>query len=735
MTLHLGNNTKTQHAIKLSPNVLTQHMAVMGMTGSGKCLGPDVPVLMFDGSIKRAADIRIGDQLMGPDSKPRTAHSTVSSRGEMFKIVPVVGDSWTCNDVHILTLVHTETNEVIDLPLNEYLAKSASFKHRWKQFFTSVDFPQVQECPVDPYFLGVWFGDGTKKTNGLGLAGISISKPDPEIFELCKETANKWGLNVTVDNSGSCPTFSIVGDTTNRGKPNPLTNVMRELLGSNLCVPSCIQYGSKETRMAFLAGFLDSDGYLSNGVFDLVQKRHDYIDSVSFIARSLGIRATTSLKVVDGTEYKRVCLSGDFTQLPMRIPRKIASVRNQVKDVTRTGFTVEALGEGDYAGFTLDGDGRFLLGDFTVTHNTGLILGMVEDLIENNVPAIVVDIKGDMANIALESPLKDKMALRIFTPGASHGESVNMFANMADPDRYQNATTTILKMIKEKDYDLISAKHVYISKILCNNYASQKNATLETLIEDIMEPPFMNVGKMDVDSVMPGRTRTALATKINNMIASPSFAEWYTGSEIDVEEMFKKRKDGRTNVTVFSVAHITNEDQRMMALSLLFDQVLGWMRKQQGADGLRAALIVDECVGLLPPYPANPPTKAALMTLLKQARAFGLGLVLSSQNPMDVDYKSMSNCATWLIGRLQMKNDRERVLDAVTSTQAYSRTVLNDRITRLTARQFMLVRVNAFEDITTKNVKCKLKGPLHPREISKILKEYSDVDDYEDCIN
>lgn len=369
----------------------------------------------------------------------------------------------------------------------------------------------------------------------------------------------------------------------------------------------------------------------------------------------------------------------------------------------------------------------------TGSGKTGMILGMVEDLLESNTPAVLIDIKGDMANILLQDKsFQDRLNVKIYTPGADHGTKVNIFSNMEDPSRVNNAVSALLKMIKEKDTDPVNIKHVFLSTILHHNHRNNLECSLKTLIDDILEPPFVSLGKMELDAVFPDRSRQALAAKLNSLLAAPSFQDWYDGERLDLDELLKKRDDGKVNVTVYSVAHIVNEDQRMFALSLILDEMLCWMRRQEGSDDLRAVCVVDECAGILPPYPANPPTKLPVMTMLKQARAFGLGLILSSQNPMDFDYKAMSNCGTWIIGRLQMKNDRERVLDAVTSSNPYGRQTLNDRIARLLPRQFTLVRQNVCEDILSKNVKCQLRGPMHPMEISSLVRKYSEnVNEYE----
>lgn len=351
---------------------LTEQMSVIhGATGFGKCLAPETLVLRKDGSAVRADEVQAGDELLGPDSFPRRVLGTTKGRGQMFRIVPTKGEPWVCNDVHVLTLVKSTTGEIVDIPLDVYLRKSKTFKHLHKLFFPAlgVDFVRTLSSPIDPYFLGVWFGDGRKSLEHV----VEVSKPDQEIEDACRATANKWGLSLTVDRrEGACPSYRIVG----QGKgTNALIVAMRELVGPLATVPDVILKGSRETRLAFLAGFLDTDGHTVSGGIDIVQKRKDYAEAVTFLARSLGLRAVSSTKQVNGFDYHRVNISGHTDRIPMRVARKVPAPRLQKKDPSRSGFTVEAIGEGDFAGFTLDGDGRFLLGDFTVTHNTEQKIG------------------------------------------------------------------------------------------------------------------------------------------------------------------------------------------------------------------------------------------------------------------------------------------------------------------------------------------------------------------------
>jgi hypothetical protein len=357
---------------------------VLGSPGMGKCLGPDVPVLRYDGYLVPAERVRVGDVLMGPDGTPRRVLSTTRNIGPMYRITPTKGDPWTCNDVHILTVVDSVSDAVTDIPLDQYLTKPEHFKHHAKLFqpANGVDFKYVEPPPVDPYFLGLWFGDGNKPgedydNNFTGLKSVAITTGDPEVVATCEAVAAQWGLGLTASQKpgANCKTYRLSGGLANKGKgkTNDLLDVMRVLVGPDAVIPHAVITGSRETRLAFLAGFLDADGNLDSGTYGFTQKRGDYADAVAFIARSVGLRVTRGIKTVAGAVYHRLYISGDLDKLPLRIPRKQAAPRRQVKDALRVGFSVEAIGAGEYAGFELDGDGRFLLGDFTVTHNTSLM--------------------------------------------------------------------------------------------------------------------------------------------------------------------------------------------------------------------------------------------------------------------------------------------------------------------------------------------------------------------------
>lgn len=365
------------------------------MTGLGG-LAKGTPVLFDDGRVWPVEQVGVGDRLMGPDGKTRTVASVKSGRSALFRIDPVKGAPWTCSGRHMLTLVHSVTNTVIDIPLDQWANRHISFRRDHKLFSVGVTgFKNsfgVPSRPIDPYFLGVWFGDGGKfildNDGGPAIGGVTISKPDAEILALCKEQARQWGLHVNVNNSNGtrCPTYRLSADEAKRGegaarngrwKPNLLLCALRALLGTEIKIPDAYLHAPRPERLQFLAGLCDTDGELADTTFVISQKREDWARAIWQLARSLGFYAgfksrTSGYRKADGSFFKGtywvISISGDTNQIPTRLARKKAAPRRQKKIATRTGVTVVALGEGDWRGFTLEGnDGRFLLGDFIVT--------------------------------------------------------------------------------------------------------------------------------------------------------------------------------------------------------------------------------------------------------------------------------------------------------------------------------------------------------------------------------
>ena len=364
-------------------------LLLLGAAGAGKCLGRSTPVMSHNGVILPVETVRTGDKLMGPDGNPRTVMSTTSGVGPLYRIVPIKGTPWICNSEHILTLVHSSTSSVVDISISDFLQKNKTFRQQHKLFApeNGVDFVSKDNLPVDPHFLGLWYGDGGKvKSRAIvieELNGVTISKPDPEVLTVCEEQAIVWGLRVNrvLEDDDKCPTYRLAVQHGGQVE-NPLLNALRVLYKDGNALPFKYLTSSRSDREAFLAGLLDSDGHLTNNCFEIVQKKRGWAEGICYLARSLGFRATMTEKVLrtkvpemihlNGSVYWRIMLSGDFTSLPMRIARKTATARKQKKRVTRTGFKVESVGVGEFFGFELNRDGRFLLGDFTVTHNSML---------------------------------------------------------------------------------------------------------------------------------------------------------------------------------------------------------------------------------------------------------------------------------------------------------------------------------------------------------------------------
>jgi len=341
-------------------------------TGGGKCLVRDTPVLMFDGTIKMVQDVRLGDLLMGDDSTPRTVLGTHSDAEPCYDIVPVKGDTWGCNESHILSLVASSSQgwirkgEVYDIELREYLALSPSQKHILKQYRTGVDFP-ARAVIIDAYFLGVWLGDGTS-------CRMDFSTPDHEVVEAVGAVMHpeKITFRNAEKRAGHCPQWQV------SPVANPFLAAAFNTLGlkNNKHIPHEYKANSRAVRLELLAGLVDTDGHLSGGGYEICAKSDRLADDILFLCRSLGFAAYTSDKWVqlkgwtEPRKYNRIFISGDLSEIPVRVTRKKAPKRQQIKSVLRTGFKVVPRGVEAYYGFEIDGNRRFLLGDFTVTHNT-----------------------------------------------------------------------------------------------------------------------------------------------------------------------------------------------------------------------------------------------------------------------------------------------------------------------------------------------------------------------------
>src|SRR4030095_10440866 len=275
--------------------------------------------------------------------------------------------------------------------------------------------------------------------------------------------------------------------------------------------------------------------------------------------------------------------------------------------------------------------------------------------------------------------LRDAADFVIYTPGSTAGLPVSILKSFAAPDRelledaellrdrINTTTTSLLGLLGIQADPIQSREHILISTLLNTAWTQGESLDIAGLIQQIQNPPMTRIGVLDLESFYPSKERFGLVMALNNLIASPGFGAWMEGEALDIGQILHS-SSGKPRVSIFSIAHL-GDAERMFFVSLLLNQVLGWLRAQSGTSSLRAIVYMDEIFGYFPPV-ANPPSKLPLLTLLKQARAFGLGVVLATQNPVDLDYKGLSNAGTWFIGRLQAERDKARVLEGLEGVAA-----------------------------------------------------------------
>lgn len=378
---NFGYSEEYDYQYKTVDNLLKYHQMIARVaTGGGKCLGKDTPVLMYDGTVKMVQDIVPGEQLMGPDSKPRNVLTTTKGFGKLYRVVPVKGDPYVVNDAHILSLKTTtikskEKGKIVNINVEDYLKQHKTFKHTHKGWRTGVDFVDRYSGDVDPYLIGLLIGDGTINNT------VSVCTADKKIVDYITKESQKFGLHIRRNNKSNNKASSYF---LTKGRNNKVKNVLlaklKELGLDKVCenkfIPFVLKTSSKENRLRLLAGLIDSDGYYHHNFYSLTFKSEKLVDDCVFVARSLGFAAYKSkqIKKCYNTgavgEYYSLHISGDVEQIPTILPRKKAHTRLQKKDVLITGIKVEDNCYGEYFGFEIDGDHLFLLGDFTVTHNT-----------------------------------------------------------------------------------------------------------------------------------------------------------------------------------------------------------------------------------------------------------------------------------------------------------------------------------------------------------------------------
>lgn len=423
----------------------------------------------------------------------------------------------------------------------------------------------------------------------------------------------------------------------------------------------------------------------------------------------------------------------------------------------------------------------------TGSGKTGLCLGLLEEAAIDGIPAVVIDPKGDLANLLLTFPqlrgedfapwineddarkkglspaeyaeqeaakwkqglaewgqdggriarLKEAADFAIYTPGSSAGIPVSILASFAAPgaavledpellrERIGVTVASLLGLIGVEADPIQSREHILLSTILDAAWKQGRDLDLGALIHEIQQPPVAKVGVLDLEAFFPSKDRFALAMKLNNLLAAPGFSAWLEGEALDLDRILHNPQ-GKPRIAIFSIAHL-NDAERMFFVTLLLSQTLGWMRGQSGTTSLRALLYMDEIFGYFPPV-ANPPSKAPLLTLLKQARAFGLGVVLATQNPVDLDYKGLANTGTWFIGRLQTERDKARVLDglegaAAGASKKFDRQRMEQLLAGLGSRIFLLNNVHddAPEVFESRWTLSYLRGPLTRNQIKRLM--------------
>jgi hypothetical protein len=416
----------------------------------------------------------------------------------------------------------------------------------------------------------------------------------------------------------------------------------------------------------------------------------------------------------------------------------------------------------------------------TGSGKTGLCISIMEEAALQGIPAVIIDPKGDLTNLLLHFPqflptdfepwvdpeaakragktpiqfaeetaaswkkgladagilpeelveLSNAVEFSIYTPGSTSGIPINILSSFAAPDipwqenqenlreRISSNITALLGLIGFNDIDPLSSReHILLANIMEHFWSQNINFDLTDLILQTQNPPFERLGAFPVEKLFPEKDRLVLAMKLNNFLASPSFQTWLQGQTLDIQEIYFT-KAGKPRHSIFYLAHLS-ENERMFFVTLLYGAVESWMRRQTGTGGLRALIYFDEILGYLPPI-GNPPSHSVMLRMLKQARAFGVGLILSSQNPVDLDYKALSNAGTWMIGRLQTDQDKERLMDGLQNASgSIDRAAANLLLSSLGKRIFLLHNIHD-KGLTVFNTRWAmnyLAGPLTRTQI------------------
>jgi DNA helicase HerA-like ATPase len=412
----------------------------------------------------------------------------------------------------------------------------------------------------------------------------------------------------------------------------------------------------------------------------------------------------------------------------------------------------------------------------TGSGKTGLVTVLVEEALRIGVPVIVIDVKGDLPNLlqsvapwlddsgddpgddpgdesgldaaaALASRKRedlsawdigdeelrrfhDTTSVRVLTPGATSGEPLHLLSALerrsarwdSDPesarDALSAAVSLVLRLVGRDPDPARSKEHVLLSVLAERRLLAGQDAELGALMHDLTHPPIDRIGALPLDAFLRKGERNKLAASLNALLASPTFACWREGASLDVAQWLERR-EGKTPAVVISVAHLDDEE-RALALGVVLEEILCWVRGLGGSRQLEALVVFDEVYGFLPPHPANPPTKRPLVSLMKQARAFGVGVIVATQNPMDLDYRALSNAGVWCLGRLQTDADRARLLDGLEGAEPSSREDLDQTIKRLAPRWFVVRDAHASSPPVLLNPRetiSLMRGPMTRGEI------------------
>jgi hypothetical protein len=423
----------------------------------------------------------------------------------------------------------------------------------------------------------------------------------------------------------------------------------------------------------------------------------------------------------------------------------------------------------------------------TGSGKTGLCLALLEEAAIDGIPAIVIDPKGDLSNLLLTFPelrpedfrpwvdpaeatrrgttveqlaeqtakewreglaewdqqpdriarFRDAADAAIYTPGSAAGLPLTVLRSFGAPapeilkdgdalrERTSAAVSGLLALLGIDADPLRSREHILLSNLVDRAWREGRDLDLAGLIRDIQSPPFDKIGVMDLESIFPAKERFALSMSLNNLLASPGFSAWMEGEPLDIQRLLYTPA-GKPRLSILSIAHLSDAE-RMFFVTILLNEVVAWMRSQQGTSSLRALLYMDEVFGYFPPS-ANPPAKTPMLTLLKQARAYGLGVVLATQNPVDLDYKGLSNAGTWFIGRLQTERDKARVLDGLEGAStaagaAFDRQKMDQILSGLGKRVFLMNNVHENQPVVFQSrwALSYLRGPLSREQIQTLM--------------